>query len=185
MSAIHRHVHGRRNPTETPILTRLSLLVQPCRLPSSLVKGLSKVHDLLLFGRHFFVIAFETAYGVTTEPTERNTFLVKGQTFTTKRRRPAGYSHSGLRGDRAVTQYTNELGKFHLNEIPHGVPLIDVTFGVDAKGILNVSAQDESTGKPNQITISNEKGRLSQDKVFNAPNAPCLHGRSARAFLCH
>ena len=148
MSAIHRHVHGRRNPIETPILTRFSLLVQPCRLPSSLVKGLSQVHDFLLFGRHFFVNAFETAFGVTTEPTERNTFLVKGQTFTTKRRRPAGYSHSGLRGDRALTQYTNLLGKFHLNEIPHGVPLIDVTFDVVCERRLERVCPGRVHGQP-------------------------------------
>ena len=59
-----------------------------------------------------------------------------------------------------MTQHNNLLGKFHLDEIPHGVLQID-----DANGILNESAQDESMGKPNQITISNEKGRLSQDKV--------------------
>ena len=64
-----------------------------------------------------------------------------------------------------MTQYNKLLGEFRLNEIPYGVPQIDVSFDVDANGILNVSAQDESMGKPNQITISNEKGRLSQDKV--------------------
>ena len=64
-----------------------------------------------------------------------------------------------------MTQDNNLLGKFHLNEILYGVRQTGATFDVDANGILNVSAQDESTGKPNQITISNEKGRLSQDKV--------------------
>ena len=64
-----------------------------------------------------------------------------------------------------MTQDNDLLGKFHLNEMPHGLPQTDATFDVDANGILNVSGKDESTGKPNQITISNKKGRLSQDKV--------------------
>merc|ERR1712118_358193 len=60
------------------------------------------------------------------------------------------------------------LGKFHLDGIPpapRGVPQIEVTFDIDANGILNVSAQDKSTGKANQITITNEKGRLSQSEI--------------------
>jgi len=60
------------------------------------------------------------------------------------------------------------LGKFHLDGIPpapRGVPQIEVTFDIDANGILNVSAQDKSTGKSNQITITNEKGRLSQAEI--------------------
>merc|ERR1711939_827388 len=59
-------------------------------------------------------------------------------------------------------------GKFHLDGIPpapRGVPQIEVTFDIDANGILNVSAQDKSTGKSNQITITNEKGRLSQAEI--------------------
>merc|ERR1712205_108637 len=62
----------------------------------------------------------------------------------------------------------NLLGKFHLDGIPpapRGVPQIEVTFDIDANGILNVSAQDKSTGKVNQITITNEKGRLSQADI--------------------
>merc|ERR1712110_75539 len=60
------------------------------------------------------------------------------------------------------------LGKFHLDGIPpapRGVPQIEVTFDIDANGILNVSAADKSTGKSNQITITNEKGRLSQAEI--------------------
>merc|ERR1712217_183593 len=58
--------------------------------------------------------------------------------------------------------------KFHLDGIPpapRGVPQVEVTFDIDANGILNVSAQDKSTGKTNQITITNEKGRLSQSEI--------------------
>merc|ERR1712241_1016029 len=71
-------------------------------------------------------------------------------------------------GERAMTKDNNLLGKFHLDGIPpapRGVPQIEVTFDIDANGILNVSAQDKSTGKSNQITITNEKGRLSQAEI--------------------
>merc|ERR1719284_1716662 len=67
-----------------------------------------------------------------------------------------------------MTKDNNLLGKFHLDGIPpapRGVPQIEVTFDIDANGILNVSAQDKSTGKSNQITITNEKGRLSQAEI--------------------
>merc|ERR1712217_328975 len=71
-------------------------------------------------------------------------------------------------GERAMTKDNNLLGKFHLDGIPpapRGVPQIEVTFDVDANGILNVSAQDKASGKSNQITITNEKGRLSQSDI--------------------
>merc|ERR1719401_361871 len=67
-----------------------------------------------------------------------------------------------------MTKDNNLLGKFHLDGIPpapRGVPQIEVTFDIDANGILKVSAQDKSTGKSNQITITNEKGRLSQAEI--------------------
>merc|ERR1711862_343283 len=71
-------------------------------------------------------------------------------------------------GERAMTKDNNMLGKFHLDGIPpapRGVPQIEVTFDIDANGILNVSAQDKASGKTNQITITNEKGRLSQSEI--------------------
>merc|ERR1712086_131169 len=76
-------------------------------------------------------------------------------------------------GERAMTKDNNLLGKFHLDGIPpapRGVPQIEVTFDIDANGILNVSAQDKSTGKQNQITITNEKGRLSQADIDRMVN---------------
>merc|ERR1719440_2432887 len=72
-----------------------------------------------------------------------------------------------------MTKDNNLLGKFHLDGIPpapRGVPQVEVTFDIDANGILNVSAQDKSTGKPNQITITNEKGRLSQAEIDRMVN---------------
>ena len=67
-----------------------------------------------------------------------------------------------------MTKDNNLLGKFELSGIPtapRGVPQIEVTFDIDANGILNVSAVDKSTGKENKITITNDKGRLSKDDI--------------------
>merc|ERR1712187_819886 len=67
-----------------------------------------------------------------------------------------------------MTKDNNLLGRFHLDGIPpapRGVPQIEVTFDIDANGILNVSAQDKASGKTNQITITNEQGRLSQSEI--------------------
>ena len=71
-------------------------------------------------------------------------------------------------GERAMTKDNNLLGKFELTSIPpapRGVPQIEVTFDIDANGILNVSAADKSTGKANKITITNNKGRLSKEDI--------------------
>merc|ERR1719383_1228370 len=67
-----------------------------------------------------------------------------------------------------MTKDNNMLGKFHLDGIPpapRGVPQIEITYDIDANGIMYVSAQDKSTGKSNQITITNDKGRLSQADI--------------------
>ena len=71
-------------------------------------------------------------------------------------------------GERGVTSGNNLLGKFELSGIPpapRGVPQIEVTYDIDANGILNVSAVDKSTGRENKITITNDKGRLSKDDI--------------------
>merc|ERR1719430_1675032 len=72
-----------------------------------------------------------------------------------------------------MTKDNNLLGKFELSGIPpapRGVPQIEVTFDIDANGILNVSATDKSTGKENKITITNDKGRLSKDDIERMVN---------------
>jgi len=76
-------------------------------------------------------------------------------------------------GERKMTKDNHMLGKFNLEGIPpapRGVPQIEVTFDIDANGILNVSAQDKGTGKSQKITITNDKGRLSKEDIEKMVN---------------
>ncbi|CAG8560554.1 9367_t:CDS:1 [Cetraspora pellucida] len=139
-------------------------------IQGGILSGDERVKDILLVDVCPLTLGIETTGGVMTKLIPRNTMIPtkKSQIFSTAADNQPTVLIQVYEGERSMTKDNNLLGKFELTGIPpapRGVPQIEVTFEIDANGIMKVSAADKGTGKSESITITNDKGRLSKEEI--------------------
>jgi molecular chaperone DnaK len=144
-----------------------------------------EVKDLLLLDVTPLTLAIETLGGVATPMIPRNTTIPtrKTETFSTAADSQTSVEVHVLQGERPMAAQNRTLGKFHLTGLPpapRGVPQIEVTFDIDANGILNVTAKDMATGKDQKITITSSSG-LSKDEVERMAKEADAHAAEDKA----
>jgi molecular chaperone DnaK len=144
-----------------------------------------EVKDLLLLDVTPLTLSIETLGGVSTTMIPRNTTIPtkKTETFSTAADSQTSVEVHVLQGERPMAAQNRTLGKFHLTGIPpaqRGVPQIEVTFDIDANGILNVNAKDVATGKDQKITITSSSG-LSKEEVERMAKDADAHASEDKA----
>jgi len=152
-------------------------------IQGGVLKG--EVKDLLLLDVTPLTLAIETLGGVATPMIPRNTTIPtkKTETFSTAADSQTSVEVHVLQGERPMAAQNRTLGKFHLTGIPpapRGVPQIEVTFDIDANGILNVTAKDNATGKDQKITITSSSG-LSKEEVERMAKEADSHSAEDKA----
>jgi len=137
---------------------------------AGILSGEEAFGDMILLDVCPLTLGIETTGGVFTKLIARNTAIPtkKSQIFSTAADNQPTVLIQVFEGERAMTKDNNHLGQFELNGIPpapRGAPQIEVTFEVDANGIMTIGATDKGTGKSNSVTITNSEGRLSKDDI--------------------